>query len=486
MPPYGGPLPVGVGINVVKFKHFNEVSGTMEVAINLRLCWADSRLSFDALEMFGKPWSHEGDKLPIRSSLVWTPDITVLNEVGSLQRLLAPDDSPLVLGDSSFMNQTGVNVLWSHPLDVESKCDVDMTLYPFDVQICYIVVGSWASSRRQLVLVPQPFFEESTVHSPEFEVRSITFEVRQQYTKGSAETFTEVVYKIQLRRYPHYYMINYILPMEAMTLLTVATMWMSIGNAGPRVNSGTKLLLCVVSIMFITARSRPAVNGDIWMDRFQSHCLACSMAAVLESLFIDWLAAASRHVLWLPNPYVSDTLLRAGIAFMSTLLVFTDAYQVVHHSDDHQYKYLVWTFASLRFNSSRLLLLLLYIIIAGLFISSVCSIVWLFLPTPTPGIVSAAKKEDDDSSQPITWKTTSSGRIVGDARGLDMGLVKRLKGDCTPIRSRSSTSTKELPVKSRQPVELPLAVTASEKTRFMLYSTLPSDDATLSPRRAGQ
>jgi hypothetical protein len=121
----GGPLPVGVGINFVKFKDFDEVAGTVHILVNLRLCWADDRLSFNTSEFFGVQWLHGGDKLPVRSNLVWTPDVVVLNEVDDLGGF-QQDSSPLVLVDDAFKGETGVNVLWSRPVDVHSKCNADV------------------------------------------------------------------------------------------------------------------------------------------------------------------------------------------------------------------------------------------------------------------------------------------------------------------------------------------------------------------------
>lgn len=373
VPADGGPLPVGVGINFVKFKDFDEVAGTMNIALNLRLCWDDDRLAFNAMQFFGIPWSHEGDKIPIRPDLVWLPDITVLNEVDGMHRIISAHSSPLVLSDDAFRNETGVNVLWSRPLDVKSNCDVDMSQYPFDEQTCYIIVGSWASSRRQMLLVPQPFFAEYTVHTAEFRVHNITVVKKDVYTRNTAQKFNEVVYSVVLQRFPHFYVINFILPMVAVTLLAVATMWMSPGNVGSRVNSSTKLLLCVVSIIFITARHRPAIHGDIWMDRFQSHCLALSMSSVLESLFIDYLAKPTSQIPWAPSPASVDATLRALICWLTTLVMLRDAWEVKRYNS-------LLVYASFEADSTRLLVLFIYIMFIGLITSSSGSVVWIFLP----------------------------------------------------------------------------------------------------------
>merc|ERR1712182_76507 len=88
-------------------------------------------------------------------------------------------------------------------------------------------------------------------------------------------------------RYGRFYLLNFVMPVAGIALLTVATMWMT--QYATRANSATRLVMCIVQIMNITAEWRPANQGDIWLDRFHSHCLAVAMASVLQSMVMDYL-----------------------------------------------------------------------------------------------------------------------------------------------------------------------------------------------------
>jgi len=370
-----------VGVNIVKFKGLDEVRGTFEITVDLQLCWADERLSFNSGHFFEQSWTHAGDKLSISSNMLWTPDIVVLNEVGGHQTFRS-DNSPLVLADENFLDQFGVNVLWNRRLDVTSRCNVDMRDFPFDRQQCSLSIGSWASSKRQLSLVPQDIgknlYSASTIHTQEFRVRNISVTKADVYTRAAAQTFEEIRYAISFERYPHFYVINFILPLVAVTMLTIGTMWMR--NAGIRMNSGTKLLLCVVNIMNITAQWRPAGHGDIWLDRFQSHCLALAMSAVLQSLVMDYLLRHSTH--WKNFGYrthLTDVLLRTIICVMAILVFVTDFCRV--QRSDNRGRPLA-AFGSFHAHSQHLLGGFVYIVFLGLGLSSACSLFWLVLPRP--------------------------------------------------------------------------------------------------------
>lgn len=279
------------------------------------------------------------------------------------------------------------------------------------------------------------------MHTSEFYVQNITNVERMVYTKGTAQSFNEVVYTFVLRRYPHYYVVNYILPMVAMTLLTVATMWMSPGNVGPRVNSGTKLLLCVVSIIFITARSRPAVSGDIWIDQFQTHCLALSMSAVLESLFIDWLTKTTTTNGWLPRHDTTDSILRAIICGTTTVVIFSDARQVQYFKkeiseEELQSWHFGWQnlrlFTDYNEESSRLLVFLIYVIFFGMVLSSVFSVLWVLLPRWLWRRMLG--KEEGPSEEPIPTVPDGSGSASSRRRTPATGQSGTVQYEACPTR----------------------------------------------------
>eukprot|EP00747_Dinoflagellata_sp_TGD_P189298 gnl/TRDRNA2_/TRDRNA2_49456_c0_seq1.p1 gnl/TRDRNA2_/TRDRNA2_49456_c0~~gnl/TRDRNA2_/TRDRNA2_49456_c0_seq1.p1 ORF type:complete len:374 (-),score=39.71 gnl/TRDRNA2_/TRDRNA2_49456_c0_seq1:53-1174(-) len=226
--------------------------------------------------------------LRVSSSLLWTPDVVVLNAVGGRY---FTDNSPLVILsgiDASRNTSGGANVLWRRPMDVRSVCHFDISLFPFDTQRCHITVGSWALSRRLLRLVPLEYHPRNAgiaAFVEEFRVSNFTVEKSDVYTIGAVQKFEEVVYSLVLQRYPHYYVVLFILPMLCFTMMAIMTMWM--GNHATRMNSGTTLLICVVQILNITVHDRPAVHGGVWLDRYQSHCITLSMTAMLQSLFME-------------------------------------------------------------------------------------------------------------------------------------------------------------------------------------------------------
>jgi len=227
------------------------------------------------------------------------------------------------------------------------------------------------ASQRQLMLVAQDARQKveaaSNIHNSAFNVRGITVKKTDVYMHDAAERFDEILYELRIQRQSHFYVVNFVMPMVAITMMTVATMWMS--STATRTNSGTRLLLCVVQIMNITATWRPANQGDIWLDRFQSHCLAFAMAAVLQSLVLDYLYGIS-----ILKTDALESVLRTAITFMAVGFLVVDLFEL-KHSDDVRGLY-----ASFHGHSSKLLVGVVYFLFFFLSVSSAASLAWIVLP----------------------------------------------------------------------------------------------------------
>lgn len=378
VPTDGGPLAVGVRIELVKFQDLDEVAGTVNLVLDLVLCWADERLSHQPSQASSSP-GKVYEMLPVtsNSNSIWTPDIVIMNQVAELENMFATENSPIIIADDAFRQRFRYNVIWQRRINLESRCTIDMSHFPFDRQSCEILIGSWASAQRQMMLCPldsrQKFDQD--VHTSEFQVLNISVNQSIVTEKDTKEKFSEVKYDLVLQRYPHYWMVNYMLPMFGVTMLSIATMWMS--NAGTRMNSATRLLLCIVQIMNITTSWRPANETDIWLDRFQTHCLALSIASVMQSCIVDYIKNSGLLDLrWAPRDHTVDTLIRTTICFLAICVFVSDLCDLQERGGND----MVALYGSFHGHSTKLLVGLIYMIFLCLGTSSVFSTLWLVLP----------------------------------------------------------------------------------------------------------
>ena len=142
------PIQVTFGMTVAFLIGINEKEQYMESAVTLRYAWFDEFLKW-------KPDMNNGIELiSIPYDQVWRPDFVTYND-------LSPN------GMNIFASNVNVRYdglcMWLPPAKLKTACDVDMKLFPFDQQTCWIKIGSWTHSKQQIdVKLMHPSNENGT------------------------------------------------------------------------------------------------------------------------------------------------------------------------------------------------------------------------------------------------------------------------------------------------------------------------------------
>mmetsp|Transcript_40973 Transcript_40973/g.92415 ORF Transcript_40973/g.92415 Transcript_40973/m.92415 type:complete len:211 (+) Transcript_40973:560-1192(+) len=128
---------------------------------------------------------------------------------------------------------------------------------------------------------------------------------------------------MEFRRFPHTHIIQFIMPMLVIMLLSIGTLFMGQGHIGNRVNVGFKGFLGLLTVTFVTARQRPAVAVDVWLDRFQTHTLLLCCMAVVGSVAVDYSISATWCKSILPS-LVVDAAVRVTMVGVAWWVVHRD------------------------------------------------------------------------------------------------------------------------------------------------------------------
>lgn len=105
-------------------------------------------------------------------------------------------------------------------------CEIDITYYPFDEQVCALVFGAWSyhTSKMNLTTSTSVVNLDSYKTNGEWEIFS-TYAVRNEFNYECCphEKFSNVEFKVFLRRRHTFYVLNVILPsiMTSVLLLSV-------------------------------------------------------------------------------------------------------------------------------------------------------------------------------------------------------------------------------------------------------------------------
>ncbi|KAK3610994.1 hypothetical protein CHS0354_017871 [Potamilus streckersoni] len=229
------PLNVSMTMFIYSINGFDAVSGQMEIAISLSLSWHDYNLySNIALSDI-----NNASYVPVPYSRIWTPNLVLLNDVQSVERI----------GSSSYYvtyyPDNGI-VTWKPRIILKGSCSPNMTYFPFDRQECSFVFSAWEHDTSQVKLViPDSSWDTSMYEGNG--VWKIT-ETKSETYVGSSGQFDSYYAKfsITIERQPLFILVNLVLPILLLAAINGFCFLVPISNG--RV---TYCITCFLTFVFL-------------------------------------------------------------------------------------------------------------------------------------------------------------------------------------------------------------------------------------------
>lgn len=155
-------------------------------------------------------------------------------------------------------------VFWPPIVKFRSTCEIDITYYPFDDQLCKMKFGSWAYDGSQVDVFNTTKGVDLTnfVRNGEWEllsVKSIRHNIRYPCC---SEMFPDVTFWIHLKRRTLYYTYNVIIPCVMLSILTMVGFWIR-PESGEKVSLGLTVLLAFSVFMLLIAENMPATSNFV-------------------------------------------------------------------------------------------------------------------------------------------------------------------------------------------------------------------------------
>ncbi|XP_048245352.1 neuronal acetylcholine receptor subunit alpha-6-like [Haliotis rufescens] len=130
-----GPTPINVSMVFTSLNYFDVSKAALSTTFHLHMSWADTRLSVNGTD----------DHRVFYANQVWTPPLVVNNANGGSANVLQDDSAPLkVLKDGT--------VIWIPRVAPRTACGFDIRYFPYDIQICYVEIGSWVHPTTDVTL----------------------------------------------------------------------------------------------------------------------------------------------------------------------------------------------------------------------------------------------------------------------------------------------------------------------------------------------
>jgi len=122
-------------------------------------------------------------------------------------------------------------IFWPNPLPVmKVRCSMDIAWFPYDEQLCTIIFGSWSNT---LTYLNYTFMNENSTlfgYTENTEWSLIGYKAYRKVIKYDNwvedDSFSEIHYKILIRRKPLFVLQNYCIPTMMLCIITLCSFFM--------------------------------------------------------------------------------------------------------------------------------------------------------------------------------------------------------------------------------------------------------------------
>ncbi|KAG9272729.1 gamma-aminobutyric acid receptor subunit pi-like [Astyanax mexicanus] len=266
----GGPVEIGMSLDIASIDAISEINMDYTATIFLRQRWRDSRLIFPGNESL----SLDGRLV----SLLWIPDTFIPDSKRSFLHDVTVDNRLIRI----FSNGT---VLYALRITATIACNMDLTKYPMDRQVCTLQLESWGYNLQDVVFYWTRGNDSvkglDTLRLAQYSVESYHTTVSEAvYETGS---YPKLVLHFSLRRNVLFFILETYVPSTLLVVLSWVSFWISQSSVPARTCIGVTTVLTMTTLMMGARTSLPNANCFIKaIDVYLGICFTFIFGALLE------------------------------------------------------------------------------------------------------------------------------------------------------------------------------------------------------------
>lgn len=214
------PIPVSLGLRVIRVDDIREAEGTFEATIDLRLSWTDPRLAFDSSREGLRRRLYGGRLAHKKMAEIWDPGIGFEN---------LDDQQGQVVDEALWIDEDGM-VEWVRRYRGQFQASFDVSNFPIDRQVLPFEFLSAEHDRHQVLLVEDAaalaFSSAAPVMFEGWNV-GIAEVVSDLVTHWNGTTHSQIRYAITVQREPGDYIAPIFTPIAAVLLVPILAIWLN-------------------------------------------------------------------------------------------------------------------------------------------------------------------------------------------------------------------------------------------------------------------
>lgn len=241
---------VSIGLKLGQILDLNLKQQILSTNVWVEQTWVDSKLQWEPEQYDMVDMIH----IPVEN--IWIPDIVLLNNADGNYELT------LIAKARLYSNGT---VVWRPPTMFHSTCEIDVEYFPFDIQICHLIFGSWTYAGDEVELrhtgnktkVEVGIDLSQFYKNVEWDIIDVPAYYNDFYYDCCAEPFPTITFKIVIRRKMLFYLVNLILPVALMTFMTVSVFYLP-SDSNEKVTLSISILTSLIVFFLLMLEIIPA------------------------------------------------------------------------------------------------------------------------------------------------------------------------------------------------------------------------------------
>ncbi|KAK6738736.1 hypothetical protein RB195_020692 [Necator americanus] len=275
-----GAVQVEVSVVVSNIRAVSEV--TMDYALELfyRESWQDERLQFNTSLFKNKT------RLALHESytnFLWFPDTFVPNAIASKN----PQRNSISHRSLLRLESNG-QLLYSRRISLVCECTMDLTLFPFDKQICKLGIESYGYTADQVV------YKWSSGSRPALKLHKIRlpdFTIKEAYVTNQMEAYATGNYSrlyvcFVFSRSSGFCFLQLIIPSTAVVITSWVSLWM---ESETEFQDMISIILAITFLIFSYNEMMPRVSYIKAMDIYLGVCFMIVFLSLIKLAFVKYM-----------------------------------------------------------------------------------------------------------------------------------------------------------------------------------------------------
>ncbi|CAJ0586715.1 unnamed protein product, partial [Mesorhabditis spiculigera] len=276
----GGPVHVRVSVVVSNVRAVSEVTMDYSLELFYREHWQDTRLRYNKKKFKNKTQIslHES-----YSNFLWHPDTFVPNAIASKN----PRKQSMTHRSLLRLDVDG-HILYSRRLSLVVSCSMDLTLFPFDSQLCKLGIESYGYTADQVIYE----WSKGSIQALELHrIRLPDFSVTEAYVTNHMEKYATGNYSrlyvcFVFTRAAGFCFLQLIIPSTAVVITSWVSLWMENETSFQDMIS---IILTITFLLFSYNEVMPRVSYIKAMDVYLGVCFCIVFFSLIKLALVKYM-----------------------------------------------------------------------------------------------------------------------------------------------------------------------------------------------------